>query len=49
MRTIFKVFIDFVTILLLLFMFWFFDRRLHGILAPSQGWNLHTLCWNGKS
>ena len=37
MWTIFKVFIDFVTLLLLLFMLWFFDCKLCGILAPQPG------------
>ena len=34
MRTIFKVFVEFVTILLLFFMFWFFGLEACGILAP---------------
>ena len=36
MWTIFKVFIEFVTILLLLFMFQFFLARRHVNLAPDQ-------------
>ena len=36
MWTIFKVFIEFVTILLL-FMFWFFGHKACGILAPWRG------------
>ena len=31
---ILKVFIEFVTILLFLFMFWFFGIQAHGLLAP---------------
>ena len=34
MWTIFKVCIEFVTILILFFMFWFFVRKACGILAP---------------
>ena len=34
MWTIFKVFIEFVTILLLSYMFWFFGLKACGILAP---------------
>ena len=37
MRTIVKVFIEFVTILLLLFMFWFLGCRACGILTPRPG------------
>ena len=37
MWTIFKVFIEFVTILLLFFMFWFFGGEACGILAPRPG------------
>ena len=36
MQTLFKVFIEFVTILLL-FMVWFFGQERHGILAPQPG------------
>ena len=39
--TIFKVFNELVTVLLLLFMFWFFGHEAYGILAPNQGSNLH--------
>ena len=37
MWTIFKVFIEFVTILLLSYMFWFFGLKACGILAPWPG------------
>ena len=37
MWTIFKVFIEFITILLLLFMLWFFSQEPCGILAPLPG------------
>ena len=38
MWTIFKVFIEFLTILLLcFFMFWFFGREACGILVPRPG------------
>ena len=37
MWTIFKVFIDFVTILLLLLMFGYFGREAYGILVPGPG------------
>ena len=44
MQTIFKVFIEFVTILLL-FMVWFFGQETCGILSklPNQGLNPHLL------
>ena len=37
MWTIFKIFIEFVTILLLFYVFWFFDCEACGILAPHPG------------
>ena len=37
MWTIFKVFIEFVTILLLFSVFWFFGCKACGILAPQPG------------
>ena len=37
MWTIFKVFIEFVTILLLFYVFWFFGLKARGILAPQPG------------
>ena len=37
MWTISKVFIESVTILLLFFMFWFFDHEACGVLAPPPG------------
>ena len=49
MCTIFKVFIEFVTILLLFFMFWFFGREACGILAPDQGLNPQPLHWKVNS
>ena len=44
MQTMFKVFIEFVTILLL-FMVWFFGQETCGILSklPNQGLNPHLL------
>ena len=36
-RTIFKVFIEFVTTLLLFFMFWFFGPEAYGILVSPTG------------
>ena len=47
MGTIFKVFIEFVTILLLLLMFWFFGCETCGILAFQLG--IKTLYWKAKS
>ena len=41
MWTIFKVFIEFVTILLL-FCFWFFDHEAGGMLVPGPG--VETVC-----
>ena len=37
MWTIFEVFIEFVTILLLFFMFWIFGQEACGILVPWPG------------
>ena len=37
MWTIFKVFIEFATILLLFYIFWFFGHKACGILAPRPG------------
>ena len=37
MWTILKVFVEFVTIFLLLFMFWIFGHEAGGILAPPLG------------
>ena len=37
MRTTFKAFIQFATILLLLFVFWFFGPEVCGMLAPQPG------------
>ena len=34
-RTVLKVFIEFVTLLLLIFMFWFFGHEACGIFAPQ--------------
>jgi len=44
MWTVFKVFIEFATILLLLFMFWFFDLEACGMLAPQLGIEPRTPC-----
>ena len=45
MWTIFKVFIEFVTILLLpFFIFWFFDHEACGILAPGMRDRLCISC-----
>ena len=35
--TFFEVFIEFVTILFLFFMFWFFGHKACGFSAPQQG------------
>ena len=37
MWTIFKVFIEFVTMLLVFFKFWFFGHKACGILGPQPG------------
>ena len=42
MWTILKVFLEFVTILLLLFESWFFGGKARGPLPP-KGLNLHSL------
>ena len=44
MWTVFKVFIEFVTILLLFYSFWFFDTKACGILVPRPGIEPRTLC-----
>ena len=56
MWTIFKVFIEFVTMLLLLFMFWFlfvgwffWAVRHAGSWLPDRGSNLHLPNWKVKS
>ena len=49
MWTIFKVFIGFVTTLLLLFMFWFFGPEACEILALQSGSNPHPLHRKAKS
>ena len=41
--------IEFVTLLLLLFMFWIFGHETWGILAPDWGSNLHPMPWKVKS
>ena len=43
MWTIFKVFIEFVTILLLFYTLFFWPG------GPEEGWNLHPLHWEAKS
>ena len=48
MWTIFKVFVEFVTILLL-FMFWFFSHEACWILAPWPGIQSVPLHWKAKS
>ena len=42
MWTIFKVFTEFVTILLLFYLLFFFGCEASGILTPDQGLNLHS-------
>ena len=42
--TIFKVFIQFITILLLLFMSWFFGPEVYGILVPLTRDQIHAPC-----
>ena len=37
MWTIIQVFIEFVTILLLFYVFWFFGHEAHGTLVPQPG------------
>ena len=43
-----KVFIEFVTILLQLFIFWFFSPEMCGILAPKPGIKSDSLHWEGE-
>ena len=49
MWTIFKIFLEFVTILLLWFMFWFFSCKVCGILISDQGLNRYPLLWKAKT
>ena len=48
MWTVFKVFVEFVTILLLFYIFWFFDTKACGILVPRPGIE-PALCIRGQS
>ena len=47
MWTVFKVFIKFVTILLLFYVLGFWSRGMWN-LAPQPGIECHLLCWNAK-
>ena len=49
MWTIFKVFTEFVTILLLFYVFSFLATRRVGSELPDQGLNLCRLLWKAKS
>ena len=49
MWTIFKVFIEFIIVLLLFYVLVGFGCEAHGILSPDQGLNLHPLHWKVKS
>ena len=50
MWAIFKAFIEFVTILFLRFMFWFFGREvMWDFSSPNQRLNLRHLHWKAKS
>ena len=49
MWTIFKVFIEFVTILLLFYVFSFLATRRVGSELSDQGLNLYRLLWKAKS
>ena len=44
----FEVFIEFVTILFLFFMFWFFGHKACGFSAPQQGIELAPPALEGK-
>ena len=48
MWTISKVFVEFVTILLLLFMFWFFGQEAWGTLSTCPGIKPTPPTWKGK-
>ena len=48
MWTIFKVFIAFATVLPLFYLL-VFGPEAHGILAPNQGSNPHSLHWKVRS
>ena len=45
----FKVFTEFVTILLLFYVFGFLAARRVGCWLPNQGTDLHPLHWKAKS
>ena len=47
MWTVFKVFIKFVTILLLFYVLGFWSRGMWN-LAPQPGIECHLLCWKAK-
>ena len=49
LRTIFKVFIEFVTILLLFYVLFFFGSEVCEILAPQRGIKPHSLHWKANS
>ena len=49
MCTILKVFIEFVTILLLFSVLFFFAAKHVGSQLPDKGWNPHSLHWKMKS
>ena len=49
MRAIFKVFIEFVTIILLFYTLFFLAERHVGSWFSDQGLNLHSLHWTVKS
>ena len=48
MQTIFKAFIEFITILLLFLCFWFFGCEAYGILAPQSGTESTSPALEGK-
>ena len=47
--TIFKIFIEFITILLLFYVLVFSAMRHVGFLLPDKGSNPHVLHWKAKS
>ena len=49
MWTVFKVFIECVTILLLFYILVFWPRGMWESLLPYQGWNPHPLYWKAES
>ena len=49
MSTIFKIFIEFISVLLLFYVLVFWPQGMWDLSSPDQGSNLHPLHWKVKS